>query len=218
MATNGPCDPTSTPSLWNAFSASPQIAIDFMLIDFDSPTALNETTLLREYRRLAGFLNAEFSSFERKHFMNLSHAANKAMNLNGYLALMGKSWKVSCRGNNAYLEPTAEERADLSPPRVEVRVDPRCGQHPSQRLYSSVDRSDGGPGNERLAIAQTPYSAFPGARDLLERTAGATTDIQYLIHQGFTQFQGTYWVGANALIRRRALNYVAVRQTERGFQ
>jgi cellulose synthase/poly-beta-1,6-N-acetylglucosamine synthase-like glycosyltransferase len=47
--------------------------------------------------------------------------------------------------------------------------------------------------------------------------AGATTDIQYFIHQGFTHFDGTYWVGANALIRRQALDDIAVRRTERGF-
>ena len=73
------------------------------------------------------------------------------------------------------------------------------------------------PGNERLAVAQTPYSAFPGATNLLERTAGATTDIQYFVHQGFTHFKGTYWVGANALIRRQALDDLAVQRRERGF-
>src|SRR6185312_4384999 len=52
---------------------------------------------------------------------------------------------------------------------------------------------------------------------LLEHLAGATTDIQYFLHQGFTHFNGTYWVGANALIRRQALDDIAVQRTERGF-
>ena len=47
----------------------------------------------------------------------------------------------------------------------------------------------------RVAVAQTPYSAFPNAPGRLERTAGATTDIQYLVHQGFTYFGATFWVG-----------------------
>ena len=34
-------------------------------------------TLLREYRRLAGLFDAEFSSFERKRFVNLSHASQQ---------------------------------------------------------------------------------------------------------------------------------------------
>ena len=33
---------------------------------------------------------------------------------------------------------------------------------------------------------------------MLERIAGATTDIQYVIHQGFTAYGATFWVGANA--------------------
>src|SRR5205823_12968230 len=65
------------------------------------------------------------------------------------------------------------------------------------------------PGNERLAVIQTPYSAFPGASGL-ERIAGATTDVQYVIHQGFTYYGGTFWVAANAIVRKRALEDIAV--------
>ena len=72
-------------------------------------------------------------------------------------------------------------------------------------------------GNERIAVAQTPCSAFPGARGSLERIAGATTDIQYIIHQGFTASGATYWVGANALLRSSALEDIAVTVEERGF-
>jgi hypothetical protein len=68
----------------------------------------------------------------------------------------------------------------------------------------------------RVAVAQTPYSAIPGATGMLERIAGATTDIQYLIHQGFTGYDATYWVGANALLRKTALLDIAVTEEERG--
>ena len=67
------------------------------------------------------------------------------------------------------------------------------------------------PGNERLAVAQTPYSAVPGAPGALERTAGATTDVQRLLHQGFTRYAATFWVGANALLRRATLRVWLVR-------
>ena len=50
-----------------------------------------------------------------------------------------------------------------------------------------------------------------------ERTAGATTDIQYLVHQGFTCFNATFWVGANALLRKEALEDIATYDVERGF-
>ena len=72
------------------------------------------------------------------------------------------------------------------------------------------------PGNERIAVAQTPYSAVPKAAGLLERVAGATTDVQYIIHQGFTQYRATYWVGANAMLRTAALAEIAVTENERG--
>ncbi|EMO24642.1 glycosyltransferase family group 2 [Leptospira interrogans serovar Bataviae str. HAI135] len=74
------------------------------------------------------------------------------------------------------------------------------------------------PGNERIAVAQTPYSSFPGASNVLEKIAGATTDIQYQIHQGFTNFGATFWVGANAMLRYKALLDIQTFHKERGFQ
>jgi hypothetical protein len=67
-------------------------------------------------------------------------------------------------------------------------------------------------------VAQTPYNAFPGAPGPVERIAGATTDIQYLIHQGFTRYGATYWVGANAMVRTAALRDIATRAAERGHE
>src|SRR6202034_1954851 len=59
------------------------------------------------------------------------------------------------------------------------------------------------------AIAQTRYSAFPGSATRLERIAGASTDLQHIVHQGLTYYDATFWVGANAVIRKRALNEIA---------
>ena len=53
---------------------------------------------------------------------------------------------------------------------------------------------------------------------MLERVAGATTDIQYIIHQGFTRYDATYWVGANALLRKTALEDIVTVGEERGFE
>src|SRR5207248_3256320 len=39
------------------------------------------------------------------------------------------------------------------------------------------------PENSRVAVVQTPYSAEPNPPGIVERIAGATTDMQYLIHQ-----------------------------------
>ena len=73
-------------------------------------------------------------------------------------------------------------------------------------------------GNEKIAVIQTPYSVVPNAPNLLERFAGATTDIQYIVHQGFTNFNSTYWVGANAVLRKEAIDDVAIEEEERGYK
>ena len=70
------------------------------------------------------------------------------------------------------------------------------------------------PEHARVAVAQTPYSAFPNPPGILERTAGATTDIQYLVHQGFTRFGATFWVGANALLKKSALEDICTEKRE----
>jgi hypothetical protein len=66
-----------------------------------------------------------------------------------------------------------------------------------------------------VAVAQTPYSAFPNAATRLERIAGATTDLQHIVHQGMTHYDATFWVGANAVLRKAALDEV-VQVTDEG--
>ena len=48
--------------------------------------------------------------------------------------------------------------------------------------------------------------------------AGATTDIQYIVHQGFTWCDATFWVGANALLRKRALDDIRTEEEEGGHR
>jgi cellulose synthase/poly-beta-1,6-N-acetylglucosamine synthase-like glycosyltransferase len=61
-----------------------------------------------------------------------------------------------------------------------------------------------------VAVAQAPYTAFPGAATRLERMAGATTDLQHMVHQGMTHYGATFWVGANAILRKRAIDDLRV--------
>jgi len=74
------------------------------------------------------------------------------------------------------------------------------------------------PGNERVAVTQTPYSSFRGAPTRIERLAGATTDIQHILHQGMTAYDATFWVGANAVIRMEALDDILQMETDGGFE
>lgn len=176
-----------------------------------------EAEILHHYRRLARLFRVHISSFERKRYVNLSREANKAMNLNSYIGLIGRSFREISRKDGIHLEPTAAATPDLTVPNAEflIMLDADSLLVPDYAIRLIHHMIE--PGNERVAIAQTPYSTIPDAPGVLERVAGATTDIQYIIHQGFTAHNGTYWVGANAIARKTALDDIAEKDLERGF-
>ncbi len=178
---------------------------------------LDEADILRGYRRLNHLLHVELACFERKRYANLPHEANKAMNLNSYIALMGRGFREVTRPDGLHLERCRRAEATLRVPDTDYLItldaDSLLAPDYATRLIHLMQQ----PGNERLAVAQTPYRTIPGAPGLLERIAGATTDIQRLQHQGFTAYGATYWVGANALLRVAALRDIATDDMERGF-
>lgn len=171
----------------------------------------------REYHRLATLFQVEITHFERKRYENLSHEPNKAMNLNSYIGLLGRHLREKTHEGRLHLEPVRPEQADMHIPDTDyvltLDADSIVLPDYALRLVHFAES----PGNERIAVVQTPYSAFPEAPGFLERIAGATTDIQFIIHQGFTGCNATYWVGANALLRKTALTDIAVSVRERGF-
>lgn len=185
-------------------------------LQLDSAAAVDADYLKQEYRRLASLFEVELSSFERKQYENLSHEPNKAMNLNSYISLMGNEWQPFRHGEHVYLQQQPRGRGALCIAEpdyiITLDADSLLLHDYALRLVHEME----GPGGERRAIVQTPYSAFPGASNALESIAGAQTDIQYIVHQGFTQHRATFWVGANALLRKRALDEIVNEVTERG--
>ena len=171
----------------------------------DSGAALPAERVTQLYRRLVWTFAVEITSFERKTYAHLPHDANKAMNLNAYMGLMGKSYNAIQTRLGKVLRPTLGE-AELVIPDADylltLDADSVLLREYCLRLVYHLEL----PGNERIAVIQTPYSAFRGAPTRLERLAGATTDIQHVVHQGLTYFNATFWVGANAVIRKVALN------------
>jgi cellulose synthase/poly-beta-1,6-N-acetylglucosamine synthase-like glycosyltransferase len=168
-----------------------------------------------EYRRLTNLFAVPIDTFERKRFANLSHAPNKAMNLNAYIGLIGRSFRVSkgTDGVSLLIETPAAE-AEITVPEADyiITIDADSIILPDYVLkLVSVMEADRG-----IAIAQTPYSAYPNAPTVLERVAGATTDIQYFVHQGLTAYNATFWVGANAVLRREALDEIRTMTEDRG--
>jgi cellulose synthase (UDP-forming) len=172
----------------------------------------------REYRRLAVLFRVEFGSFERKRYANLSHAPNKAMNLNSYLALVGKSLHEMTGPDGCRLEGCSDEHATLRVPAVDyiatLDADSLMTWDYALRLVPNLEQL----GNERIAIAQTPYTAIPNPPVPLERVASASTDAQFFNHQGMAYLDASFWVGASALMRHTALQDIAVEREERGHK
>jgi len=164
--------------------------------------------LEQQFARLAALFNVTFSSFERKKYCNLSHEANKAMNLNSYMGIMGKSWKeVETKKGLELREATADE-AHFTIPHADyvntIDADSLMLSDYALRLVHIMEK----PGNERIAVIQSPCSSFTGCPDGLERIAGACIDVQFLTHQGYTYWNASFWVGANAMLRRTALDEI----------
>jgi cellulose synthase (UDP-forming) len=185
----------------------------------DEKASLPASRILELQRRLAWIFSANLETFERKKYASLSHEANKAMNLNAYIGLMGGSYLRENGPDGTILRVTSSsEDADLVVPDSDylltLDADSLLLRDYCLRLVFLLEQPD----NERVAVTQTPYSSFRGAPTRIERLAGATTDIQHILHQGMSHHGATFWVGANAVIRKRALEDIVETETVGGFE
>lgn len=192
------------------------LGLQSALVQDGSP---DDKNMFRLYSRLTSIFEVKMDTFERKTFANLSHEANKAMNLNSYIALMGGTWQRDEAAGLTVLRPSVEPAPnDLAVPDtmyvLTLDADSLLLRDYCLRLVYFLESA----GNERVAVTQTPYSSFRGAPTRIERVAGATTDIQHILHQGMTYYGATFWVGANAVIRKRALEDIVEVETVGGFE
>lgn len=196
-----------------------RLTADALKSSANEKNSLPRSRALQLYRRLERIFSAELDVFERKKYASLSHEANKAMNINAYISLMGGSYRTQETPEGPILVPVAEGRkADVIIPDSDfvltLDADSVLLRDYCIRLVYYLQQ----PGNERVAVAQTPYSSFRGATTRIERLAGATTDIQHILHQGKTYYNATFWVGANAIIRKPALEDIVEREWIGGFE
>lgn len=174
--------------------------------------------ILELHRRLAWIFRADLTSFERKAYGSLSHEANKAMNVNAYLGLMGHVWRPSTTAAGIMLdEVETPEPGDLDIPDsgyvLTLDADSQLLRDYCMRLVFYLEQTE----NQAVAIIQTPYSSFRGAPTRIERIAGASTDLQHILHQGKTYYNATFWVGANAVIRKKALEDIVEVENVGGY-
>ena len=169
------------------------------------------------YRRLVWIFRADLTSFERKRYASLSHEPNKAMNLNSYIGLMGGRYRLRNTPRGTIHLPVRGGAFDLEVPDPDyvLTLDADSVLLPEYclRLVAFMERAD----NADVGVVQTPYSAYRGAPTRIERLAGATTDLQHIVHQGLTRYDATFWVGANAVLRKSALDSVMVEEAHDGF-
>ncbi|MEV6844931.1 EAL domain-containing protein [Actinoplanes sp. NPDC051411] len=174
----------------------------------DEQVALPLARMNQFYKRLVGIFDAQITSFERKKYVSLSHEPNKAMNLNSYIGLMGGAYREISTPLGTALVTAGPNRADLvvADPDYVLTLDADSVLLPEYALRLVHLLEQGAYAGH--AVAQTPYSAYPGSATRIERISGATTDIQYIVHQGMTHYGATFWVGANAVLRKKALDEI----------
>jgi EAL domain-containing protein (putative c-di-GMP-specific phosphodiesterase class I)/cellulose synthase/poly-beta-1,6-N-acetylglucosamine synthase-like glycosyltransferase len=174
----------------------------------DEGASLPTDRLLQLHRRLVATFRAELTSFERKQYVSLSHAPNKAMNLNSYIGLMGGSYQEVATPLGTALVACSPRSADVTVPDPDyvltLDADSVLLPEYAVRILYLLEQS----AHANVGVAQTPYSAYPGSATRIERIAGATTDLQHIVHQGMTQYDATFWVGANAILRKKALETI----------
>lgn len=167
---------------------------------------LTERQLRFLLRRLMWTFGARITAFQRKRYVSLSHEPNKAMNLNSYIGLMGGEYReIEVPGGGvALLRTDHEPDLVVRDPDYVLTLDADSLLLPEYilRIVHLLERRE----HAKVAVAQAPYTSFPGATTRLERMAGATTDLQYMVHQGMTHYDATFWVGANAILRKKAID------------
>lgn len=202
-----------------------ELANDLDLIGKALATSARENAPLSKdrieqlYHRLIWTFGAKLDVFERKAYVSLSHEANKAMNLNSYIGLMGNTYRKEQTPAGTILVPTDKPHSgNIAIPDSEfiltLDADSILLREYCLRLVYFLQQPD----NADVAVTQTPYSSFRGAYSRIERLSGATTDIQHILHQGMSQYGATFWVGANAVIRKGALEAIAQKEWIGGFE
>jgi len=176
--------------------------------------------LASEFDTLATMFSTRVSLFERKTYANLSHLPTKAANLNSYISIMGR--RLTTRSSAKGLELVD---ADANTPASEL-IEPRDAKYVIildadsfllPNYPTAMIAAMESPGNERAAVMQTPYTAIPNTPHVLERAAGATTDIYFYVTEGMGFANAGFWVGASATIRKEALLDIATKHEERGY-
>lgn len=207
---------------WKAGDHSDRHFADTVLTSMaDSLAISQETALPAEGRERLAKLREEvallkrrfdpaFTVFERKRYNNLAATPDKAANLGAFLALKPGGYREVRDEKGRQLQPCEVQDANLVVPATERLALFDADTVVAPEYLETLGRELDLPGNADVAVVQSPYMAFPDAPGAVEQVAGATTNVQFLLHQGLGRSGAAFWVGANAMLRRQALESIAV--------
>lgn len=190
-----------------------------LMMSYKESAFLSRTRVQQLYNRLLWIFDSQIDIFERKKYISLPHDSNKAMNLNAYIGLMGGVYKEEQTPDGLMLTPTTRRHSShiIIPDSdfiLTLDADSMLLKDYCLRLAYFL----GQPDSKDIAVTQTPYSSFRGASSRIERLSGATTDIQHILHQGMSYYGATFWVGANAIIRKKALDDIVRKEWVGGYE
>src|SRR5262245_53258410 len=177
--------------------------------------------LVSEFDTLSAMFKTRVSLFERKRFANLSHLPTKAASLNSYISIMGR--RLIARSGPKGVELVDADAVDAATSELIEPTDAKyviildADSFLLRDYATNMIAAMESPGNERAAVMQTPYTAIPDTPHVLERAAGATTDIYFYVTEGMGFASAGFWVGASATIRKEALLDIATVHEERGY-
>lgn len=191
----------------------------FLKLDQDIEAKLDainkkEFNLDYEKKIILNFFKTEFKIFNRKKYANLSQASNKSMNLNTYIHAMGKR-HIEVEINNVFeLQETKDDNKGfvINDAKYILVLDADSLILPNycEIQINFLEKVE----NSKVAVTQCPYTGYPNSPILLENITNANTDLKYYLHQGFTYFRSSFWVGANSIIRKSSLNDIKKIQKE----
>ena len=132
---------------------------------------LMSATTAEQYQTDLTFFAASGSNTPESDALQADEFAQRR--LNSYIGLLGHRWKrVETAEGTVLREAAPEEAADLDVPETDylltLDADSMLLRDYCLRLVQFLEQQ----GNERVAVTQTPYSAYRGAPTRIERIAG----------------------------------------------
>ena len=173
--------------------------------------------IAREYRRLAALFRVELAELRAQA---LRQPVARAQQGDEPQQLSRARRRRLPRGGAAGRRPpraVRSRRGDGAGPRRHLRRHAGRRQPGDLGLRAAARAGHGAAGRRAdRDRADALHGGYPTRRRCSSGRPRASTDAQFFSHQGMAHFGASFWVGASALMRRAALEDIAIVREERG--